>query len=192
MVYIGGLSAASAMMIVTTLSLSYMCLNNLLLPVSLSANNPDTNLYRRLVWSKRFIIAAIIAAGYGFYLVIELHEGLASLGLISFVAAIQLLPGVIGLLFWTRATQTGFLAGLTGGALVWFVLLVLPLLTDSASIGSMERLTNSLGFTGVDVWSISTFCSLTVNCLLYVVGSLLTPLSTEESEAAHALSLIHI
>ena len=186
LVYIGGLSAASAMMIVTTLSLSYMCLNNLLLPVSLSANNPDTNLYRRLVWSKRFIIAAIIAAGYGFYLVIELHEGLASLGLISFVAAIQLLPGVIGLLFWTRATQTGFLAGLTGGALVWFVLLVLPLLTDSASIGSMERLTNSLGFTGVDVWSISTFCSLTVNGLLYVVGSLLTPLSTEESEAAHA------
>ena len=51
MVYIGGLSAASAMMIVTTLSLSYMCLNHLLLPVSLSANNPDTNLYRRLVWS---------------------------------------------------------------------------------------------------------------------------------------------
>ena len=186
MVYIGGLSAASAMMIVTTLSLSYMCLNHLLLPVSLSANSPDTNLYRRLVWSKRFIIAAIIAAGYGFYLVIELHEGLASLGLISFVAAIQLLPGVIGLLFWTRATQTGFLAGLTGGALVWFVLLVLPLLTDSASISSMERLTNSLGFTGVDVWSISTFCSLTVNGLLYVVGSLLTPLSTEESEAAHA------
>ncbi len=186
LVFVGGLSAASAMMIVTTLSLSYMCLNHLLLPVSISANNPDTNLYRRLVWSKRIIIAAIIAAGYGFYLVIELHEGLASLGLISFVAAIQLLPGVLGLLFWTRATQTGFLAGLFGGALVWFIFLILPLLTDSATIGSMERLTNSLGFTGVDVWSISTFCSLTVNCLLYIVGSLLTRLSTEESEAAHA------
>jgi len=186
LVYLGGLSAASAMMIVTTLSLSYMCLNHLILPVSISANNPDTNLYRRLVWSKRIIIAFIIAAGYGFYLVIELHEGLASLGLISFVAAIQLLPGVIGLLFWTRATQTGFLAGLVGGALVWFLILVLPLLTDAATIGSMERLTTSLGFEGVDVWSISTFCSLTVNCLLYVVGSLLTRVSLEESEAAQA------
>jgi len=186
LVYIGGLSAASAMMIVTTLSLSYMCLNHLLLPVSIAANNPDTNLYQRLVWSKRIIIASIIAAGYGFYLVIELHEGLASLGLISFVAAIQLLPGVIGLLFWTRATQTGFLAGLFGGALVWFFILILPLLTDSATIGSMERLTSSLGFSGVDVWSISTFCSLTVNCLLYIVGSLLTRVSTEESEAAQA------
>ena len=128
LVYLGGLSAASAMMIVTTLSLSYMCLNHILLPVSIAVNNPDTNLYRGLIWSKRVIIASIIAAGYGFYLVIELHEGLASLGLISFVAAIQLLPGVVGLLFWTRATQTGFLAGLLGGALVWFFILVLPLL----------------------------------------------------------------
>ncbi len=186
LVYLGGLSAASAMMIVTTLSLSYMCLNHLLLPMSIAANNPDTNLYRRLVLSKRIIIAAIIAAGYGFYLVIELHEGLASLGLISFVAAIQLLPGVIGLLFWTRATQTGFLAGLGGGALVWFAILILPLLTDSATIASMERLISSFGFGGVDVWSISTFCSLTVNCLLYVVGSLLTRVSAEESEAAQA------
>ena len=186
LVYIGGLSAASAMMIVTTLSLSYMCLNHLLLPVSITSNNPDINLYRRLIWSKRLIIASIIAAGYGFYLVIELHEGLASLGLISFVAAIQLLPGVIGLLFWTRATQAGFLAGLGGGALVWFVLLILPLLTGSATIASVERLISSLGFAGVDVWSISTFCSLTVNCLLYVVVSLLTRVSLEESEAAQA------
>lgn len=186
LVFIGGLSAASAMMVVTTLSLSYMCLNHLFLPVSISGNNPDTNLYRRLVWSKRIIIAAIVAAGYGFYLVIELHEGLASLGLISFVAAIQLLPGVIGLLFWTRATQIGFLAGLCGGAIVWFVLLILPLLTDTATIGSMERLTSSLGFADTDVWSISTFCSLTVNILLFILGSLLTKVSAEEAEAAQA------
>ena len=186
LIYVGGLSAASAMMIVTTLALSYMCMNQLLLPVSIVSNNPDTNLYRRLLWSKRIIIAAIIAAGYGFYIVIELNEGLASLGLISFVAAIQLLPGVIGLLFWTRATQAGFLSGLLGGASVWFILLVGPLLTDTASISSVERLTVSMGFEGVDVWSLSTFCSLTVNCFLYVIVSLLTEPSEEEKEAAQA------
>lgn len=186
LVYVGGLSAASAMMIVTTLALSYMCLNHLLLPVSIAANNPDTNLYKRLLWSKRIIIASIIAAGYGFYIVIELNEGLASLGLISFVAAIQLLPGVIGLLFWTRATQAGFLSGLLGGATVWFVLLVWPLLTDAASITSVQKLTVDMGFEGVDVWSISTFCSLTVNCFLYVIGSLLTKPTPEELEAAQA------
>ncbi|MEM7257002.1 MAG: histidine kinase dimerization/phospho-acceptor domain-containing protein, partial [Pseudomonadota bacterium] len=186
LVYLGGLSAASAMMIVTTLALSYMCLNQLLLPLSISTNNPDTNLYKRLLWSKRVIIAAIIAAGYGFYLVIELNQGLASLGLISFVAAIQLLPGVLGLLFWTRATQTGLLLGLLGGASVWFALLVWPLLTDSASITSVQNLIGNMGFEGVDVWSISTFCSLTVNCFLYVIGSLCTTPSSEEQEAAQA------
>jgi Na+/proline symporter/nitrogen-specific signal transduction histidine kinase len=186
LVYLGGLSAASAMMIVTTLALSYMCLNQLLLPLSISTNNPDTNLYKRLLWSKRVIIAAIIAAGYGFYLVIEVNQGLASLGLISFVAAIQLLPGVIGLLFWTRATQAGLLLGLLGGATVWFAFLVWPLLTDSASITSVQNLIGNMGFEGVDVWSISTFCSLTVNCFLYVVGSLLTTPTNEEQEAAQA------
>jgi len=186
LIYLGGLSAASAMMIVTTLALSYMCVNHLLLPMSISGNRPDTNLYRTLLWSKRIIIAAIIAAGYGFYLVIELNEGLASLGLISFVAAIQLLPGVIGMLFWTRATQAGFTLGLLGGALVWFILLVWPLLSDNASISSVEKLTGELGFGDVDVWSISTFCSLTVNCFLYVIGSLLSRPTTEEQEAAMA------
>ncbi len=186
LIYIGGLSAASAMMIVTSLALSYMCLNHLFLPASLSATRPDTNLYRRILWSKRIIIAAIIAAGYGFYLVIELNEGLASLGLISFVAVVQLLPGMIGLLFWTRATQAGFLSGLIGGAMVWFILLVLPLLIDTASISSMENLSTNLGFTGIDVWSLASFCSLTVNCFLYLSISLLTRQSSVEIEAADA------
>ena len=136
LVFIGGLSAATAMMIVTTLALSYMCLNHLFLPTRLSANRPESNFYGRMLWSKRAIIAAIIAAGYLFYLVIEVNQGLASLGLISFVAAVQLLPGVLGLLFWSRGTQKGFLAGLIGGAVVWFSLLVLPLLIGRASLDS--------------------------------------------------------
>ena len=184
LIFIGGLSAATAMMIVTTLALSYMCLNHLFLPTRLSANRPESNFYGRILWSKRAIIAAIIAAGYLFYLVIEVNQGLASLGLISFVAAVQLLPGVLGLLFWTRGTQKGFLAGLIGGAVVWFSLLVLPLLIGRASLDSAEQLISSLGFEHVDVWSFSTFCTLSVNCLLYLCGSLLTQRSTTEIDAA--------
>lgn len=184
--FIGGVSAASAMMIVTSLALSYMCLNHLFLPASISATRPDTNLYQRILWSKRIIIAAIFAAGYGFFIVIERNQGLASLGLISFVAAAQLLPGTVGLLFWQRATQLGFILGLFGGAAVWFVLLVLPLLTDTATIASVERLVSRLGFIDTDIWSLSTFCSLSVNSLLFIVGSLLARQSTEEREAAEA------
>ena len=183
--FIGGVSAASAMMIVTTLALSYMCLNHLFLPASISATRPATNLYKRILWGKRVIIAAIIAAGYGFYIVIELNEGLASLGLISFVAAIQLLPGLLALLFWTRATQTGFIAGLLGGASVWFCLLILPLLVPpTAQI--TEWLNDFQAFINTDIWSLSTFCTLSVNSTLLIAGSLLTRQSKEEQEASLA------
>lgn len=178
LVFLGGLSAASAMMIVTSLALSYMCLNHILLPASLSGTQP-TDFYRRLLWSKRIIIALIIAAGYGFYIVIELNEGLASLGLISFVAAAQLLPGMIGVLFWQRATQVGFLAGLIGGALVWFILLILPLLISDANITELIPI-------DTDIWSLSTFCTLATNALLFVLGSLLSKPTLDEVTASQA------
>jgi len=78
LVFLGGLSAASAMMIVTTLALSSMVVNHFLLPATLSSNR-KVDFYRRLLWGRRLVISAIIAAGYGFYIVIELNEGLASL-----------------------------------------------------------------------------------------------------------------
>ena len=178
LIFLGGLSAASAMMIVTTLALSYMCLNYLLLPASLVGSH-STDFYQRLLWSKRLIIALIIAAGYGFYIVIESNAGLASLGLISFVAAAQLLPGVIGLLFWARATQVGFLAGLCGGAVVWFLLLIWPLLYPDT------QLINSIPV-DTDIWTLATFCTLTTNGFLFAVGSLLSKPTRDEQSATQA------
>lgn len=177
LVFLGGLSAASAMMIVTTLALSSMCVNHFLLPATLSKNQA-VDFYRRLLWGRRLVISAIIAAGYGFYIVIELNEGLASLGLISFVAAAQLLPGMFGLLFWSRATQTGFIAGLTGGALAWFALLILPLLDSSFDPLTWASI-------NTDIWTLSSFVTLSVNGTLFILGSLLTRQSDEETAAAH-------
>lgn len=190
-VFLGGLSAASAMIIVTTLALSHMCLNHLLLPASLSTGprvgSPASNrhpdaFYRRLVRSRRVVIALIILAGYGFYSATELEAGLASLGLISFVAAAQLLPGVAGLLLWSRGTQAGFLLGLLGGAAVWFLLLIGPLLgIDGAEVRRLFHVSAD-----IDIWSLSTFCSLAVNGVLFILGSLLTTPSRDETAAARA------
>jgi len=179
LIFLGGLSAASAMMIVTTLALSYMCLNYLLLPTSL-VGNQSGNFYRRILWSKRLIIALIIAAGYGFYIVIESNAGLASLGLISFVAAAQLLPGVVGLLFWPRATQVGFLSGLCGGAVVWFLLLIWPLLHPESTL--IDRIPVE-----TDIWTLSTFCTLTTNGFLFAAGSLLSKPTLDEQSATQAV-----
>ena len=191
LVFLGGLSAASAMIIVTTLALSHMCMNHLLLPAALGVRTtgaarparpaPD-DLYRRLVRSRRLVIALIILAGYLFYTAVELDEGLASLGLISFVAAAQLLPGVAALLLWPRATQAGFLAGLLGGAVVWFTLLIAPLL--GLDIGALRRLAHVPP--GTDIWTLSTFCSLALNGSLFVLGSLLTRPSRDEAAASRS------
>ena len=177
-VFIGGLSAASAMMIVTTLALSSMCMNYFFLPAVLS-NNQASDFYSRLIWGRRMIISTIIAAGYGFYIVIELNEGLASLGLISFVAAAQLLPGILGLLYWTRATQAGFIAGLAGGASLWAVLLILPLINPSYSPLAWFPVET-------DIWTLSTFTTLSVNLTFFILGSLFTSPSSDEQSAAEA------
>jgi len=176
LVFLGGVSAASAMMIVTTLALSYMVLNYLLLPASLSRDTP-TDFYQKLIWNKRLVVSLIIAAGYGFYIIIELNEGLAALGLVSFVAAAQLLPGVIGLLFWSRANRVGFISGLIGGAIVWFAILIWPLLNPDTTI--VQQLPDHS-----DIWTLSTFCTLSVNSALFIIGSLFTQLTPDEENAA--------
>jgi len=186
LVFLGGLSASSAMIIVTTLALSHMCMNHLLLPASLGGTRkntgPEDDLYRRLLRGRRLIIAAIILAGYGFYSAVGFDEGLASLGLISFVAAAQLLPGVLALLLWPRATQAGFLLGLLAGASVWFAFLLGPLVGID---GEALRETLRVG-ADIDIWTLSTFCSLAVNGVLFVLGSLATTPSREEFAAARA------
>ena len=183
--FIGGLSAASAMMIVTTLALASMCLNHLVLPVS-SYPDPSMNLYRRLLWGRRTLITIIIIAGYGFYLVLERNQGLVQLGLISFVAVLQFLPGVFGVLFWPRATRAGVIAGLLGGGAVWGVTMLLPLLARSGIIGPHDLWMEFATRPGTDPWSLATFCSLGVNACLFFVVSLFSRQSHEESQAAEA------
>ena len=183
--FIGGLSAASAMMIVTTVSLASMCLNHLLLPAT-RYPDPDINLYRWLLWGRRTLIVVIITAGYGFYVLLEHNQGLVKLGLISFVAVAQFLPGFLGTLFWPRATAAGFIAGLVGGAVVWGVTLLLPLLSDSGLIGAWAWLEWLLDHPGLDHWTFATLCSLALNGALFVSVSLLAMPTQNEAEAAQA------
>lgn len=182
--FIGGLSAGSAMMIVTTLALASMCLNHLVLPAS-GYPAPGLNLYRWLLWGRRTLIAVVIAAGYGFYVVLERNQGLVQLGLISFVAVLQFLPGVLGVLFWPRATRAGVIAGLLGGSAVWTATLLLPLLTRSGIIEPAwwSTLTPPQG---VDRWTFASFTSLGVNAALFLAASLFSRQRRDERQAADA------
>jgi Na+/proline symporter/signal transduction histidine kinase len=182
--FIGGVSSASAMMIITTLALSSMTLNHILLPTNFP--DPAVNLYRWLLLGRRLLIALIIMAGYGFYILLEKHQGLVQLGLISFVAVAQFLPGIVGLLYWRRATRTGFILGLLAGIAVWSATLLLPLLENSGFVRTEFDIPGLRLASGMDQWEFATFWSLALNTLLFVFGSLLSNQTLGEKEAANA------
>lgn len=186
--FIGGLSAASAMMIVTTLALAAMVMNHFVLPLTFPHKiSSETNIYKRLLQGRRILIAVIIMAGFAFDLLLSRHQGLAQLGLISFVAVAQFLPGTIGLLFWRGANRKGLLMGLLAGSLTWAYALLLPLLVNSEFISQaiyeiippFTDLINSQ-----DKWGDVTFWSLSANALLFVMVSLATKASQAEVDNA--------
>jgi len=182
--FIGGLSAASAMVIVTSIALATMSLNHLLLPASYP--DPAMNLYRWILWGRRLLIGLIIMAGYGFYAGLKHSQSLVELGLISFVAVAQFLPGIAGLLYWRRATRSGFIVGLLGGVCVWSALLLAPLLYSSGILITDMGVPDLVTQSGMNKWAFATFSTLTVNAGLFVLVSLLTRQSPGELEAARA------
>ncbi len=181
--FIGGVSAASAMIIVTTLALAAMSMNHLVLPASFPpALTPETNIYRWLLWGRRILIILIISAGYTFYLLLEKNQGLVQLGLISFIAVAQFLPGIVGLLYWRRATRKGFIFGLLGGGTIWALTQFLPLLERANILDSGLTLLSH----NMDQLTFSTLLSLGINSLLFVIVSVNSTHSKEEQEAAES------
>ncbi|WP_018169414.1 MULTISPECIES: ATP-binding protein [unclassified Thioalkalivibrio] len=186
LVFIGGLSAASAMMIVTTLALAHMGTNYLSPLTRLHEEERSANLYTRLLWGRRIWIVFIIGLGYAFYGLLQVVEGLAQLGLISFAAVAQLLPGLIGLMLWKQATRVGFLLGLGAGIAGWAFTLVMPLLSDAGIATALPDPQRLLHAEMLDPWTFALMLSLGVNAVLFVVGSLLTRPNPEEAEAGRA------
>lgn len=184
-VFLGGLSAASAMVIVTTLALGTMCLNHLLLP--LRRPRPERDVYGYVRRARRALTAAILLAGYLMFLLLDQAEGrLAEFGLVSFVVVAQFLPGLVGVLFWRHATARGVLAGLAGGVAVWLGVTVLPLLVRSHWLPPAFDAAAALGVPPEEAYAFATFLSLTVNGLLFAGVSLARAPTADEEAAARA------
>ena len=184
-VYIGSLSAASSTIVVITLAMASMCLNHLLLPFYQPAGDKD--IYRWLLWLRRTLIVAIILFSYIFYRTISGRDALSNLGMASFIATLQFLPGVLAVLYWPRANRVGFLAGLLAGFLVWFVTLLLPLITDFSPESWLARQFNLMPT--MELWSAATLTSLALNTLIFAGISLLVRTSDEERAAAEVCAL---
>lgn len=186
--YVGGLSAASGLIIVLTLALSGMALNHLVLPLYQPPANG--NIYRWLKRVRRTLIILIILSGYSFYLLLNKQHALSALGLSAFVATLQFLPGVFSVLYWQTANRQGFIAGLLTGMGIWLAGNLLPLFNQSESIAllvlDMQMTLND------DNWHLTAIGSLVANVLVFVLVSLFSKTSTEEAGAAAACALNNV
>jgi len=178
LVFLGGFSAAMAMIMVCSLSLSTMVSNHLFTPLFEKVQSLGF-LRSYLLQCRWFVVGAVIAIGYGFEIAVGESYLLVSMGIISFAAVSQFAPAALGGLFWKRGTRTGALLGMAGGFTVWFYTLLLPTFVKSGWMGralldegpfgirllAPERL---LGVTVLDPVSHALFWSLLVNLALYV------------------------
>jgi signal transduction histidine kinase/Na+/proline symporter len=192
--YLGGLSAASSMIIVETIALSVMMSNHLLMPLLVrgGAGQPARQgrwfvyLGQVALESRRLAVVLVLALAYGYYVVIGRQLPLVNTGLVSFAAVAQFVPAVLGGLYWKGGTRRGATLGLLAGFGVWFFTLVLPtvvgpgrlptsILTEGIGGLSWLRPGALLGLEGLDYLSHGLFWSWFFNIGLYVGASLAWP-----------------
>jgi PAS domain S-box-containing protein len=190
LVFLGGFSAATSMVIVETLALSTMAMNSIAMPALLRFR--DRPRFPALILTiKRVVILAVVFLGYLFAISIGEYYSLVDIGLQSFEAVALFAPAFILGLVWKRGTHAGAIAGLCGGFVVWFYSLIVPallkagILAPGGLVGQMvatEYLNPAslFGLHALGRWGTSLFWSSLVNVGLYLGISLLTPQSREE------------
>ena len=185
-VFIGGLSAGTAMVIVECVALSIMVSNDIVMPLVLQ-RSPQSRASQKdfgdfLLRVRRFAILAIMAMAYCYYRALG-NTQLAAIGLLSFAAIAQLAPAFFGGLFWRRATAQGAMAGMLVGVAVWIYTLFLPSFLEGNSAGlqllqhgpfGIEALRPQALF-GADLPPLmhGVLWSLSLNLLAYIVLSLM-------------------
>jgi Na+/proline symporter/signal transduction histidine kinase/ActR/RegA family two-component response regulator len=137
--FIGGLSAATAMVIVETVALAIMVSNDIAMPLMLKrramlAAEP-TDAGAQLLTTRRIAIFVILFLAYAYYLSAG-EAQLAAIGLLSFAAVAQLAPAFFGGLIWRRGTALGAIAGMSAGVVVWAYTLLLPSMSAAGIISA--------------------------------------------------------
>ncbi|WP_028471180.1 hybrid sensor histidine kinase/response regulator [Neptunomonas japonica] len=184
--FIGGLSAATSMVIVASLTLSTMVCNDIIMPllfrISRLKLSQSNDLGTLLLKVRRLTIITLLLMAYFYYRILGNQGPLSSFGLLAFVAIAQFMPSLLGGIFWKKGSRQGALAGMTAGLLLWIYTLVIPTLIN-ANIISPHFLQNGLfdyliltptalfGINNLDPLTHGVLWSLLTNITLYVIVS---------------------
>jgi signal transduction histidine kinase len=184
--FLGGFSAATSMVIVAAIALSTMMSNHVVIPLWLSLGRQGAtvsgDVRQVVIVSRRLSIVAVLALGYMYFRVTGGSEVLSAIGLVSFAGVAQVLPALLGALFWRGGTRLGAIAGVCTGFAIWAYASFIPALglfpasvIDHGLFGiAMTRPEALFGITGMDPLVHSVFWSISLNVAAFVIVSLLT------------------
>ncbi|MEW6639356.1 MAG: hybrid sensor histidine kinase/response regulator [Pseudomonadota bacterium] len=185
-VFVGGLSASTAMVIVECVALAIMVSNDIVVPLMLRRSptwrEGGQNFAGFLLNTRRLAIFAIMLMAYLYYHALG-NAQLAAIGLLSFAAIAQLAPSFLLGMVWRRATARGAIGGMLVGFAVWAYTLFLPSLSDLGPDSMMWLQHGPLGIELLRPQALlgselpplmhGVLWSLTLNCLTYVLLSLM-------------------
>lgn len=128
-VFLGGLSASISMIIISSISLSVMLSNNLIIPygwLNTFKINSESDNSKNIVNIRKFSIFILIILAFVFYKYLIVENSLYSIGLIAFVLIAQLSPSFFGAFFWRRGNFYGAVSGIIAGIVICYIELIIP------------------------------------------------------------------
>jgi Na+/proline symporter/signal transduction histidine kinase len=199
LVFLGGLSASTAMVVVSSIALSTMISNDIALPLLWRRRlEAGASLARRILWLRRIVIVGIAMLAFGYYRVTSGSSSLASIGMLSFAAIAQFAPGLLAALYWRGASRAGVFWGMLAGFLVWGYLLFLPnLVAGGVLSGSGLAPHQALAwlwpraavyYSSRGIFGPIALAALALNVLILVAASLLRGVSLQERRAARVFA----
>jgi Na+/proline symporter/signal transduction histidine kinase len=205
--FTGGVSAATAMIIVSTITLSTMLSNEILAPALLRIRTLDLSHRRNVqLWLlnlRRATVYVTLFVSYCLYRLLGDDLPLSSMGLLSLAAVAQFAPSLLGGVIWRNGNRQGAISGLLAGFGIWAFTLLMPailmiikpdstLLTLGIAEISWLRPTALFGLEGPDFVTHGALWSLTVNLVLYLLISVVTTQRmTEKIQVASFLDRSH-
>lgn len=193
-VFIGGFSAATAMVIVESLALSTMVMNSIVMPALIKFEKSPR--FPKIILNiKRFLIFMVVFLGYLSAVTIGGFYALVDMGLKSFVAVSIFAPPFLIGLYWKGGTKKGAIAGIVAAFIVWFYTLIIPAFIEAELISKYSfiyNLTKSeflntrslFGITGMGKWTHAIFWTLLFNLVFFIGVSIFTRhTKTEEMQS---------
>jgi PAS domain S-box-containing protein len=139
LVFLGGLSAATAMVVVSSIALATMISNDIAVPILWRRRlEAGASLGRRILWLRRLVIVALAVLAFAYYRTTSGSTSLASIGMLAFAAAAQFAPGILAALYWAGASRSGVFWGMLAGFIAWVYLLFLPNLAAGGVLASQH------------------------------------------------------